>query len=213
MHYGHPSSAGIEIDDHGEWQFKPLWYIQSTQLTLCASKIGHRMNDLSQNFSKLVSPKWEMGIYIIPVSIIQHLKPSNVIWTYYSVQRGWIRFYRARRAGPRAWIYFDPPTVCTKITYRWCQIFQYQIPLNTTIGSCDLKSFISFCINSDAAILVSDLSMVHILISTDVNVCIKIDYISCSQCVGINHKSEAIYLITWSVFARIFSLTSCWWVT
>ena len=47
MHYGHPSSAGIEVDDNGEWQFKPLWYIQGTQSSPCASQIKHGMNDLS----------------------------------------------------------------------------------------------------------------------------------------------------------------------
>ncbi|KAG0606962.1 hypothetical protein M758_9G182600 [Ceratodon purpureus] len=42
IHFGHPSSVGIEVENDGEWQFKPIW---------------------------------------------------------------------VRRAGPRAWIYFDPPSV------------------------------------------------------------------------------------------------------
>jgi hypothetical protein len=25
VHFGHPTSVGIEIDDKGEWQFKPMW--------------------------------------------------------------------------------------------------------------------------------------------------------------------------------------------
>lgn len=69
---------------------------------------------------------------------------------------------------------------------------------------CDPKSLISFCINLEAAILVSSLSMVHILIATDVNVCIKIDYVYW-QSVDIDNKSEVIYLITWNVFASVFS--------